>query len=491
MIPAAYKQNEFKLDMVGGNTYGRYPEISIAQTWNMLVSDGFLVPYAGYRQVISVIGNGEGRGLYSSVRLDRMIAVISDKVYVIDQNYGHDPVGTLNTSSGDVFIAENTLSQIIISDKQNLYIYNYDTGNFDQATTDGSTPITFTPGYVTFHDGRFIVADISGNDAFWFLSKTDNGAIFPETSAYVGTLSTKADIPQATVAAPGKGAMIYVMGKAVTELWYDTGSDLFPYQRSTVQSIDYGVVNPNTIAIEDNILCWLAQNQTSGLVIVYTTGNEVIPLSTDGITFKLSQVQHPERATAFFYEQDGHLFYQLTFSDQEDNFTIAYDFTSKTFISLSNEDEQAHIAQDLVFYNNKHYFVSRTDGDIFEMDSVFYTYDYGAAGEFEIPRIRITSHMRLPGASTFVPSYAGFTLQQGTDPNNYNEPSYTPVIQAQLSKNSGESWSSWVRIPYRPVGRYANRYELFNLGQCNCLTFQFRFLGKNRFVITDGVVSAY
>jgi len=86
VIPAAYKQNEFKLDMVGGNTYGRYPEISIAQTWNMLVSDGFLVPYAGYRQVISVIGNGEGRGLYSSVRLDRMIAVISDKVYVIDQN---------------------------------------------------------------------------------------------------------------------------------------------------------------------------------------------------------------------------------------------------------------------------------------------------------------------------------------------------------------------------------------------------------------------
>ena len=40
---------EVPLGMVGGNTYGRYNKISSAQTWNMMISDGFLVDYAGFQ----------------------------------------------------------------------------------------------------------------------------------------------------------------------------------------------------------------------------------------------------------------------------------------------------------------------------------------------------------------------------------------------------------------------------------------------------------
>ena len=64
-------QNTFviPLRIVGGNKYGRYPKISIEETWNMMVSDNYLVDYAGYRFALQLSDNTAsiGRGLFSSV----------------------------------------------------------------------------------------------------------------------------------------------------------------------------------------------------------------------------------------------------------------------------------------------------------------------------------------------------------------------------------------------------------------------------------------
>jgi len=50
------------LGMVGGNNFGRYPKISAEQTFNFIVSDNALVPYAGYKNVRTQSPNAEGRG---------------------------------------------------------------------------------------------------------------------------------------------------------------------------------------------------------------------------------------------------------------------------------------------------------------------------------------------------------------------------------------------------------------------------------------------
>ena len=54
--------NDMPLTMVGGSSFGRYQKISNAQTWNFLVSDGFLVPYAGYKNVVTTASQAVGRG---------------------------------------------------------------------------------------------------------------------------------------------------------------------------------------------------------------------------------------------------------------------------------------------------------------------------------------------------------------------------------------------------------------------------------------------
>src|SRR6185436_5769752 len=127
------------LQMVGSNKFGRYPKISIEQTYNMIISDGFLVPFAGYISLVTLLEDNVGRAIYSSTILNKLIVVIANNVYVYSQNGNYTIVGQLATYTGDVFIAENTASQIAICDKQKIYIYDYSALTF--------TPVTFTDSW--------------------------------------------------------------------------------------------------------------------------------------------------------------------------------------------------------------------------------------------------------------------------------------------------------------------------------------------------------
>ena len=81
------------------------------------------------------------------------------------------------------------------------------------------------------------------------------------------------------------------------------------------------------------------------------TGQGAKRISTDGIDYLLGSLRNPEKSTATFFRQDGHVFYVLTFYGEEDpflvdseridqerqNFTIMYDFTTDKFFNLSGQ----------------------------------------------------------------------------------------------------------------------------------------------------------
>src|SRR3990167_4206314 len=168
-MPVSAKQQiqELPLDIAAGNTFGRYGKISQAQTWNMIVSDEWLVPYAGYKALIEANPTEPGRGLYASKTGNIMVAVIGRIVYRIDHNLTITAVvnGILDTSEGDVWMAENNNHEIAITDGMRVYIYKFDTGVFYSSNPTAPNtftppfPVTFTtPGYISFHNSRFIIA---------------------------------------------------------------------------------------------------------------------------------------------------------------------------------------------------------------------------------------------------------------------------------------------------------------------------------------------
>jgi hypothetical protein len=489
------------LDMVGSSTFGRNPKILASRTFNMMRSDDWLIGYSGYKYLLSTQSEGKGRGIFTSIKSNSLIMVTGDRVFSIKvysetltgiKTYKSSYVGQIETNSGDVYMDENNTNQIAICDQKNLYIYNHVLNTF----TTALLPLGVVPGYVTYQNGRFIITDILS--AQWFLSQVGDGLnwFWGASGEPVGnSIQTKPDFAEAVLRFPGRGNLLFVMGNSVTELWTDVGGAIFPYQRSTSLNFDYGCINASTIAILGDIVVWLGLNEKSGPVIMYSSGSDIKQISTDGINYKFQNLKFPNRCAGFLVKLSGHLIYQLTFYDPEDNYSLIYDFNTNQFFDVTDENMNFHIARRVAFFDDDYFFVSFNDNNLYKMDVDNTIYDYGLFENgspkiYEIPRIRVCSNFRLPNSSRFVVNNINFTIQQGNDPNHYEEtPSYQPRIGLSISKDGGISYGGYVTRPIYRTGHRVNRINWWGLGSCNDFVPQFRFWGRGPWNCFDGVMA--
>lgn len=509
MINRSQSSKQEILNICGSSTFGRYPKISIEKTYNMFASDNFMVPYGGYAIMIQgkdFLNGVEGRGIFTSIKFNRLVVVVDRNVFLIDISFNQTfdiitnrqvlPIGQLGSSTGTVYISENNKPQILISDNINLYVYDPAVNSTIQVVSN----LDFIPGFITFHDTYFICAakqdKISGATNTWRLSDQNDGRTWPNTSANVGLLQTKPDNTQAVLRFPSKGNMIFVIGENVTESWFDTGAQLFPYQRTNQFNIDYGCLNPATVAYMDEIVVWLAQNEKSGPIILYSDGGMPEKITTDGIDYLFSTLQNPADSQGFLYRQDGHLFYHINF--YSDNLSLFYDFNTKKFYHACDQNLNYYIASQVAFFKNQYYFVSRNDGNLYAIDTQFYTYQsLDFAGNIvnnEIPRIRTCKNVRLPSQEYFIANDAGFTIETGETDYQFqtanNIPiATTPRVDLSLSFDGGASFSSDMPYVLNPVGKRRNRLMWWQLGAANDLVCQFKFWGMGRFVATDGILN--
>lgn len=459
------------LKIVGGTKYGRYSKISTECTYNMFISDGWLVPFSGYKKVATNISEGRGRELYASEKLGKMVLVCGTEVFLVDRGLYKTKIGDLATNSTDISIAENNAEQIAIEDKKNIYVYSYRTGEFTTVVTD------FTPGYIAFQDGYFIAADSKSEE--WRLSELNNGLSFPWSANTVGELQTKPTNVKACIPIPGRGHQLLVIGKNVTQHWTNVGNSLFPYQQTTAFNIDYGCANQATIGVGDTFVVWLGYNEKSGFAILMSDGGPCVQISNEGINARLAQLHTPDKAYGMMYKQDGHVFYLLTFYGDDDNFTLLYDFNTREFFSLCDKNMDHHIARSIVHFNNTFYFLSHDDNNLYEFNAKYTTED-----ESEMQRIRIAPPVRFDNQSQFVVNNIGFTIEQGITDDPMR-------IDVSISRNGGETFGNTVGTYLRKSGKRKNKFILWNLGMANDFVVQLRFHGKERFVCTDGVVSVY
>lgn len=506
---------EIPLDIVGGNKYGRYPKINKSQTYNMMISDDFLVDYAGFQFIQEVTNNPNlaGRGDHTSTVFNMMYVVVGNIIISYDHNLVPSIIGSLATTTGEVYIAENNAGQIAFSDLVNIYIY-------DQTTFVFSIPvIDFTPGFLSFQNTYFISPAVG--TATWRLSNPNNGLIWPNAPAFVGQLQTKPDTVQAVVPMPGRGNMTFVFGSTVAEQWTFTGQALFPWSRNNSISLDYGCINPNSIAYQGNYIIWIGISEEAGPVIMYTTGGDIKEVSTDGIDYLFSTLTAPEDCSGFLVKLDGHLFYQVTF--QKDNLTLALDLGNETFFTITDENMNYHPARKIVYFNNTYYFVSYNDANLYEFGTKFSSYNYENRKE-EIPRTRICSPIRLPSQRPMIFKSLGFTIEQGQP--NYIEVPFSEYMITEdtgdfmltenglnlmitegsdpavasvsnmtvflgVSRDGGETFGNNVALSMNPTGQRKSRFVFQRLGRANDFTPRLQFVGFSRYVVGNGTVEAY
>lgn len=463
--------------IVGGNSFGRYKKISSEETYNMIVSDGALVNFPGYKLVKNLFGDN-GREIYTSVRYNKMIAVVSDNVFAISTDLSFTLVGSLNTFSGNVFISENLGSQIAICDGFSIYIFNYANNTFQEVTVD------FLPGYITFQDTYFISTDKRTNQ--WRLSANNDGTSWPADAGHTGELQTKA---ANAVGAAVLDRQLVVFGQTFAEPWYDVGYTLFPYQRTNFYSIDYGTESPSTIAVGFGLMVWLGSNEKTGISIMVSTGGVPQRLSDDGLDFIFANLKSPKDSYGFLFRESGHVFYVLTFTT--DNLTYVYDFNVKMFFTLTDKDTNHHPARRITFFNGKYYFVSFNNGNLYEISSNIYTLE-----DHITPRFRILKHLRLPSGDRFGVRNINITMEQGILENeNSGDLSTLPIsrprIDVSASKDGGESYRNVASKALNTFGKRENVCNLWNLGSYVDLTLKFAFWGNQRFCINGAYGNVY
>lgn len=529
---------QIPVNVTGSSTFGVWPKISLEKTYNMYISDEWMIGFPGYKKVALQGLPGEGRAIFRSVRGNFMLAVAGSAVYRIGPDLIPVFIDTMASSTGEVFIDENLSQQICLVDGQNAYIYHYTPtgGNFQiqNPLVDGSMN-TIIPSYVCYHGGFFLIASsINSLNSFqWYAFVQNSGDMTGNTIAWFSTqtISTKPDSAIAVRRLPGRGNNVIVFGNSVAEVHVLTGSDsetasTGTYIRVSSYNIDNGCISISTIAASEDTVAWLAVNESNSPVIMVTNGAETRQISTDGIDHLMEQIVFPEQSTAFFFRQNGHLFYQLTFFNPQDNLTLSYDFTTNMFFHLSDQDLNYHIARDVIYFNEKSYLISLIDAAIYEIGDEFNTYSYTTdpsdVGEL-IPRIRICKPLRKKDSSTFRCGMFTFWLEQGVnnffddfecdgemiteitevniisefgeniqDEQGFCPPLPTaPRVDMAVSKNGNESFSNFVGRELQPMAHFRNQIRWHRIGQANELTIQLRFWNFQRVVCTNGVAEIY
>lgn len=525
------RAQEIPVNVVGSSTFGRYPKISVEKTYNMFISDEWLVNYAGFLKIAEVLASGEGRGLFHSIRGNFMIGVFSSAVYRFGLSIAPQFIGNIDTSSGEVIIDENLNQQIAIADGADLWIYSYNTGNLTkQNLTFLGNPVR--PNYVTYHNTFFLIASnpTSDNAQNWYAAENATNDTITIAAENSFPLQTKPDNAIAVKRLPGRGNNVIVFGSSVAEIWTQVGGTE-NYRRVQSANIDNGCVSVSTIAANEEFVCWLAQNENNSPVIMATNGADSKRISSDGIDFLLQSLNRPDRSTAFFYRQDGHLFYQITFFDERDNLSLIYDFTTDKFFHVSDEDLNYHPARQIVFFNEKTYFASLNDANIYQMGTQFISYNYSGDALAEgdvIPRIRLCKTIRRENNERFRIGKFTFWIEQGVNDffllnadsgrfcdgllitqdgldfivaqdgslllaqdgeclENLNR----PRVDFSFSKNGNQSFSNIVSRNLNPEGKYRNEINWHRMGQANEFTPQLRFWGLQRFVAQNGVLEVY
>jgi hypothetical protein len=528
-----------KINVVGSSTFGRYNKISSERTINMFISDNWLINTAGYQRIYNFFPAGQGRGIFNSIRGNLLIVVVSSFVYALDVNLVPTFIGNLATESGEVFIDENLSSQICIVDGLNAYIYNYSMpANLTVQALSG----TLIPNYVEYHNTCFLFgnANRTPNGSAWYAYSFNSATTITQSAQFA--IQTKPDYALAIIRLPGQGNNVLALGSSVGEIWTQVAG-LQVYRRNATINLDYGVLSVSTIAKSDKYVAWLGANESNQPVIMVYAGQGFTRISTDGIDYELGQIKFPAQSTAMFYRQDGHLFYQLTFTNAADNKTYLYDFNTEKFFDLADAHLNFHPAREYVYFQGQSYFISLSNAALYESSTNFTTYNENLPTaiqdptlNLEIQRIRICDTLYSDDSSQNRYNSLVVTIEQGNDtavtgvsllgnedllitedmfvpPDDviYTEfgvpigdedsgagigmgdlpPPYQPRVDLSISRDAGITWSNTVSRNLNPVAIRQNILNWEGMGACNSFTPKFRFWGISRFVVNDGIVEIY
>lgn len=399
--------------------------------------------------------------------------VAGDTVYRVDANYAIVALGTIGTSTGEVGMCSNG-QQVLIVDGVGGWIIDTSTSTLKRIDSEG-----FPTGVrrATYQDGYFIVTGQPGSQSFWINQTPYDGAVWDALD-----FASAEGSPDNTIGLISDHRELWLFGELTAEVWVNTGSSDFPFQRSGNTFIEHGCAAAGTICKADNTVLWLGADDKGSGIVWRAAGYTPTRISTHALEHALAGYVISD-AFAFTYQQEGHIFYVLTFPTAQA--TWVYDASTQTWHERAWMNPATGVlsrwrANCSVFFNGLHLVGDYQSGAVYALDLDTFTDDGGP-----IKRIRATAtaeglQNRLFYSSLQVDMETGVGLStgQGSDPR----------LMLRYSNDGGHTWSNEKTASAGKAGEYGARARFNRLGSGRNRVWELSMSDPVKFAILGAVV---
>ena len=250
----------------------------------------------------ATVGTGPIRGVYSLG--DYLYVVSGSEFYRLTTAYVANKIGDV-TGTGPVSIADNG-TQLFIACNPDSYIYNTSTLAFAQIT-DPDFPGAVNVGYL---DGYFVFNE-PNSQRVWVTALLDGLSIDPLDFA------SAEGSPDGLVSLIIDHREAWLFGTNSVEVWYNSGDADFPLSRIQGAYNEIGCIAPYSVAKMDNSVFWLGADARGQGIVYRAQGYQGVRVSTHAVEFAIQGYSNLADAVGYTYQQDGHTFYVLNFTDAD------------------------------------------------------------------------------------------------------------------------------------------------------------------------------
>lgn len=435
------------------------------------------------------IAGGEVRGAWVLPGGTQAVIVCNNQVGLMTRTvpatqtsraqFSYASVGTIATNTGRVAIRDNGIGgYVMLGDGTNGYLLELATLTLTTIADAGFVG----PDRIAFIDGWWI-CNVPGTNRFVTNGPTPYSISFP-----AGFFALKDSSSDNLVTLAELNREVWLIGERASEVWYNAGGANFSFGRIPGVSPAVGCAAKHSIISMGTALAWLGRTERGENVVLRTSQYGYEPISTRAVEAAISSYPLVSDAIGDSYEEEGHLFYVLTFPTADK--TWVFDATASAAAGTPQWHERAsftsatgafHRARANCFFNFQNIrmvgdFVS---GYIHQLTRSVFTdagYDPSTGDATTEPLVCLRraptlwsreNRERLFHSSIQIDFRPGQGLQtgQGSDPH----------LMLRWSDDAGETWGNQHLIPVGKVGKYKNRAKKNRLGQARDRVYEARY----------------
>lgn len=356
-----------------------------------------------------------------------LYVVSGDELFSVSANGVATRIGEID-GTGPVRMASNYTELCIATSEGTGYVYS---GGLLLE------PLTFDVSDVIYADG-YMIWVVKDSEQF-FISGLDDALTYDAAD-----IASVEGFPDDIVGAINDHREIQFFGRTSTEIFYNSGAFLFPFERQGNAFIERGCLDRDSLVKIDNSVMFVGDDR-----VVYTlNGYQPQRISNHYAEYLLRDATY---ARAWTYTQEGHKFYIL----ECDRGTVAYDCSTQLWHDRASwaatwwRCNGAAEAYDLTIMSD------RANGNLYTASLDVFDED-GEPIAFELLLPTIEARRQLLTMHAFE-----IVCEVGVG----NASAETPQIMLSYSDDNGHTWSNEMWRTMGAVGTYRTRAVWRKLGQ--------------------------